>query len=227
MDHDLDQLLSHPGVTIPDQFPADWSLADLQRHLGGIPLDRVRLFPSPGYATEEHLVQIAEHEGRLYELYEGVLVEKPRGRRESLVAERARGALAGFVRPQGLGEVLGPHTLLRIGRGTVARPDAAVVGRDRGSPATADRGTARPVVPDLVLEVRTPAHTEQELATKRNRYFAAGVRAVWIVDPSRRHAVSQETSSPAAEIPGDGLLDGGDLLPGFRLSLEMLFAPAG
>ena len=60
-------------------LPAEWSLADLQEHLGGIPAERIRLFPPPGYATEEDVIQAAECEGRLCELEDGILVEKPMG----------------------------------------------------------------------------------------------------------------------------------------------------
>ena len=65
--------------TVPRDWPSDWSLADLQQHLGGIPAERIRLVPAPGCATEQDLVEIAVHEDRLYELDDGVLVEKSTG----------------------------------------------------------------------------------------------------------------------------------------------------
>ncbi len=40
-------------LTLQASFPADWTLADLQDHLGGVPLERIRMVPPPGYATEE------------------------------------------------------------------------------------------------------------------------------------------------------------------------------
>ena len=56
-------------------FPAYWSLADLQNHLG-VPAERIRAFPQPGTATEADVERIESSEGRLYELNNGVLVEK-------------------------------------------------------------------------------------------------------------------------------------------------------
>ena len=32
-------------------LPIEWNLADLRRHLGGVPLARIRLYPPPGMAT--------------------------------------------------------------------------------------------------------------------------------------------------------------------------------
>ena len=58
-------------------MPSDWSLADLMHHLGDVPLERIRLNPPPGYATEEDVLRIEASEDRLYELEDGVLVEKP------------------------------------------------------------------------------------------------------------------------------------------------------
>src|SRR4051812_31126354 len=60
----------------PAAFPANWSLADLQAHLGGVPAGRIRLFPAPGTATEEDALWLEDHEDRLCELVDGVLVEK-------------------------------------------------------------------------------------------------------------------------------------------------------
>ena len=74
------------SVTLQAQLPANWSIADLQKHLGDIPLQRIRLFPPPGFATEEDVIQIEARENRLYELEDGILVEKPMGWYESLIA---------------------------------------------------------------------------------------------------------------------------------------------
>jgi hypothetical protein len=32
----------------PTLLPAEWSIADLQTHLGGVPPERIRLYPPPG-----------------------------------------------------------------------------------------------------------------------------------------------------------------------------------
>ena len=89
-------------VTFPQlpasQLPTDWTLADLQRHFGGIPLQRIRLVPPPGYGTENDVIEIEARENRLCELENGVLVEKPMGWYESLIAPRRRPALNTAIR---------------------------------------------------------------------------------------------------------------------------------
>ena len=50
---------ANPGslLTLQTEIPSDWTLADLQERLGGIPAQRIRLFPPPGCATEDHVIE--------------------------------------------------------------------------------------------------------------------------------------------------------------------------
>ena len=84
--------------TLTSVWPSGWSLADLQQHLGGIPAERIRLVPSPGYATEQDLVEMAEQEDRLYELEDGVLVEKPMGWQEAILATLLSAEIAVYLK---------------------------------------------------------------------------------------------------------------------------------
>ncbi|HEV3258100.1 MAG TPA: hypothetical protein VG013_14540, partial [Gemmataceae bacterium] len=62
------------------------TFADLLRQLGDIPPERIRLQPPPGQATEEDVIASKDRIGRLCELLDGVLVEKPMGYFESRLA---------------------------------------------------------------------------------------------------------------------------------------------
>ncbi len=64
----------------------NWSLADLHRHLGGIPLNRIRGNPAPGGASVQDVAAIQRNSGRLYELIDCILVEKTTGYYESRLA---------------------------------------------------------------------------------------------------------------------------------------------
>src|SRR5262249_23490903 len=71
-----------PMTTIQLPFPREWSVDDLIRHLA-VPASRIRLTPPPGTAVEDDVLRIQREEGRLCELIDGVLVEKPMGYQES------------------------------------------------------------------------------------------------------------------------------------------------
>lgn len=62
------------------------TLADLVQRLGDVPLDRIRAYPAPGTATEADLVDDSRDNKKLCELADGVLVLKPMGYDESLLA---------------------------------------------------------------------------------------------------------------------------------------------
>ena len=53
--------------------------ADLLERFGPMPDGRIRTNPPPGTATEQDVIDIEARESRLYELVDGVLVEKTVG----------------------------------------------------------------------------------------------------------------------------------------------------
>jgi hypothetical protein len=62
------------------------TLADVLLQLGGISPRRIRFHPAPGTATEQDVIKIRDRERRLFELVDGVLVEKVMGYWESALA---------------------------------------------------------------------------------------------------------------------------------------------
>ncbi|MCR4415016.1 MAG: Uma2 family endonuclease, partial [Thermoguttaceae bacterium] len=69
-------------------------------------------------------------------------------------------------------------------------------------------------------------NTEQEMRQKVGEYFKAGARRVWIVDPASRTARIFTSPRRFTLVDENGLLDAGDLLPGFKLTLREWFARA-
>ncbi|HEU0067756.1 MAG TPA: Uma2 family endonuclease [Nitrospiraceae bacterium] len=215
-----------PSLTLQAQFPSGWSLADLQRHLGGIPLERIRLVPPPGCATEEDVIQIEAQEDRLCELQEGILVEKPLGWYESLLAGLILTRLNVYLDSHDLGKALGADGSLKILHGIVKIPDVSFISWDRWPKQKLPRRPIPVLIPDLVVEVLSDTNTAAEMTDKLRTYFQAGVRLVWYIDPKTRTAKSYVHVDSGLEIAADGVLDGDDVLPGFRLSLPTLFAEA-
>jgi hypothetical protein len=52
-----------------------WTVADLYRRFGPIPFERIRQNPPPCSGTVDDVVRLNDHEDRLYELVDGILVE--------------------------------------------------------------------------------------------------------------------------------------------------------
>ena len=66
-------------------------------------------------------------------------------------------------------------------------------------------------------------NTDEEMDDKLQKYFQAGLRLVWYVYPETRSAKVYTSPHDVTEIDEGGFLEGGDVLPGFRLSLRELF----
>jgi hypothetical protein len=163
-----------PSPSIP-------TLADLLARLGGVAPSRVRYYPSPGTATEADVVEIEARENRLYELIDGVLVEKPIGFPESLVAGFILTALNNHVLPRKLGVVSGADGMMRLFPGLVRIPDVAYVSRQRLPGGRVPTDAVPDLVPDLAVEVLNESNTPAEMERKRREYFQTGVRLVWIL----------------------------------------------
>jgi Uma2 family endonuclease len=80
------------------------------------------------------------------------------------------------------------------------------------------------VAPDLAVEVLSAGNTKGEMDRKLRDYFAAGAGLVWYVDPRTRTARSFTSPEQCAVLNEAGWLSGGDVLPGYQLSLRELFA---
>lgn len=197
--------------------------ADLLAALGDVPPERVRLDPPPGTATERDLLRVIGETGRLYELFDGTLVEKPMGRPESFLAAELVFHLRTFLAADDLGFVTGPDDLIRLLPKQVRGPDVSFTSWLKRPDGTVDRDQISKVIPDLTVEVLSPSNSPGEIARKLGEYFNAGVRLVWVIDHRRETATAHTARDAAAVLDAAGVLDGGDVLPGFRLPLAGLF----
>ena len=138
----------------------------------------------------------AEH----YEIINGVIVETPRmGVYENWIAAILDHTLGPFARANGLGRV-STETMFNLEPGA--------------------RNNRRP---DLAVEVVSPSNKAVEIVTKTEEYFRAGVRLVWVVFPEEQFVQVWDSSSSCRVVRVGQSLEGGDVVPGFQLSLAELF----
>ncbi len=199
------------------------SLEDRLADLGGIAPSRLRAIPAPGSATLADLIEAQRTDDRLCELVDGTLVEKPMGWQESLLAMVLVRWLGDFLESAPLGVVTGPDGTTRLFDKTARAADVAFFSWERMPDGKLPTQPVPELVPDFVVEVLSAGNTRGEMARKRREYFQAGVRLVWMVDPqSRTVAVytDPESFSVATE---EEFIDGGDVLPGWKVDLGRLF----
>lgn len=205
----------------------DRTMADLLRRLGDVDPERVWLSPAPGQASEADVERILDTSDHLPELIDGTLVEKPEGFYEARLAALISYRIEQFLELHDLGITIGADGPVRLRGHNVRIPDTAFYSwrhfPERGLPS----GGVLHLPPDLVVEVLSPSNTAAEMERKVRDYFETGVRLVWIIDPPTMTAQMLRSPDEAVEVPPDGSLNGGDVLPGFSLSLRELFAKAG
>lgn len=202
------------------------TLADLLERLGNIPPDRVLLHPWPGTATEEDLLRLPKDVRRMCELIDGTLVVKAMGYPESVLAMVLVGFLREFLRGKKLAAVSGPDGHIRFFGDQVRMPDVAVLLRDKLPDGELPTEQICPIAPDLAVEVLSPGNTKKEMKRRVREFFDSGVRLVWILDPKKRKVRVYTSPDDDTEFKEDGTLDGGDVLPGFTVSIEEWFAEA-
>jgi Uma2 family endonuclease len=199
------------------------SIADLLEELGDIPASRVRLYPYPGTATEKDVIEIEARENRLYELVEGVLVEKAMGYRESLLAALLIHFLTEFALRHDLGIVAGADGTIQLAFKLVRIPDVAFVSWARLPNGEIPAEPIPALAPDLAIEVLSEGNTKREMERKLREYFAAGVRLVWYVEPKARAVRVYTAPDQETRLDESQTLDGGAVLPGFALPLGPFF----
>ena len=208
-------------------YPSHWTLADLQSHLGDIPAERIRMFPPPGYATEQELVRLQETKEALCELVDGVLVEKAVGAYESQLAMLIAYHLLDYLKSNRIGFVLGESGPVRTIVPQVRMPDVCFVRRSHFADGRfPKKQKVLPIAPDLAIEILSQSNTTKEMERKLDEYFQANTRLVWYIDPEAQTARVYTARDQFVEITGEQTLDGGDLLPGFSIKLADLFAEA-
>jgi Uma2 family endonuclease len=208
---------------VKDHFPTNWNMKDLLKYLGNISSSRIRLKPAPGTATEKDVIDIEQREDRLYELVEGVLVEKIMGAPESYLAMELGRLLGNFVADNDLGFLLGADGTIRLMPGLVRIPDICFTSWNRVPQHEVPFEAIPDLAPDLAIEVLSKGNTKGEMKRKLKEYFLAGVRLVWFVRPVERTVEVFTAPDQSSLVTVDQALDGGAVLPGFRLPLKQLF----
>jgi Uma2 family endonuclease len=199
------------------------NFGELLHSLGNIPPERVRLDPFPGEATKRDLIRMHSVHGKLYELIDGILVEKPMGHPEAYLALELGFFIRTYLATHDLGFCTGPDDLIEVMPDLVRGPDLCFVPWSKRPQRTVGSDAISSTIPDLAVEVLSPSNTRGEILRKLKEYFLGGVRLVWVIDPRKLTADVYTAPDKKTTLDASGTLDGGDVLPGFRLPLAKLF----
>jgi Uma2 family endonuclease len=166
----------------------------------------------------------ARYENRRAELIRGVVKEVPMpGAQHGRICIRVGRFLDEFADKHDLGRVMSNDTFIKLRRDpdTVRGADVCFVSYDRLPRGPIPRGLLD-VVPELVVEVRSPSDTWTDVIGKVLEYLAAGVTAVVVFNPDRQ-AVAVYRTADEEQFTIEQDLTIPDLLPGFAVPVRKLF----
>ena len=174
--------------------------------------------------TAADLLQLYS-EGVRGELIQGVLCETlPSGGQHGEIIMNLGGELRNFIKPRRLGRLAGSDSGVWLDRepDTVREPDIAFISAEKIPQGTIIRGYYE-VIPDLVVEVKSPSDSRREVYDKARMWLSFGVRLVWTLFPEEREVNVHSENAPMSRLTDADTLDGGDILPGFTYKVSDIF----
>ena len=177
----------------------------------------------PALQTAEDLERLSA-QGFRYELIKGELHERAfAGGLQGSIASRLFFYVGSIIIPENLGMTFAAGTGFLVERNpdTVLAPDFAFVAEGRLPNPLPDGYVA--LVPDIVLQTRSPNDTRQEVADKVAQWLELGVRLVWELNPQTRILTVHGAGQPPQVLGENDTLDGGDVLPGLSVPIARLF----
>lgn len=173
------------------------------------------------------ITQRAENQDKRFELVDGVMVEMAGGTGgdHGEVTHQIGRLVGNHVADHRLGRMTAAETCYVLwknpsGKDTVRCPDAGFVTMER-APKPFAPGYI-PFAPDFAVEVVSPSNDATEIHNKVLDYLRYGTRLVWVVYPDSR-TVFVHTQSGSKILTVEDTLDGGDVLPGFKLAVKDIF----
>ncbi len=178
----------------------------------------------PKPLTSDDLLRLYS-EGVRGELVRGELCETtPSGGEHGEIVMNLGFMLGTFIRPRRLGRIAGSDTgvLLECNPDTVREPDLLFVSAEK-LPLDVRVTGYYEVVPDLVVDVKSPSDSRREVYDKARMWQSFGVRLVLAVFPDTRSIDVHSKDGSTTTLYEDDTLYGGEALPGFSCSVKAIF----
>jgi Uma2 family endonuclease len=176
--------------------------------------------PIPDLMTAEQ-IEALYLPGKSTELIRGhLVVREPPSTHHGRIAATLCYFVTDFVRRHRLGSVFAQDTGFKIESNpdTVRAPAIAFLAEARSSQVP-NRGYAQ-LAPDLIAEIVSPDDSPGEVLAKVGDWLEAGVTLVWVIDPRREEARVYRGDGSVAIIGKESVIDGEDVLPGFKCHLK-------
>ena len=169
------------------------------------------------------------------ELREGkIIIMTPSDIVSDEIGVRLSTLLSNWVYSRNSGRVLGASAGFRLPNGDLLSPDVSFVSRERLKRIPR---TYMPVVPELIVEIKSSTDRIRELEQKIALFIRQGVQVSLLIDPDKRtvrtyranslrqDAEGEEVIFPTTILKDEDTLTIPDLFPGWELPVASLWPP--
>lgn len=185
---------------------------------------------SPNYLSHKKMYTYQDYlelpeDGKHYEVINGELIMTPAPFTiHQKVSANIVGELRPFVKKHQKGEVLYAPVDVVLSENNVVQPDILFIAEKHANIITEKNITG---VPDLIIEILSPATGYYDLIEKKEIYEKFGVREYWIVDPKKQwveiYINEGNKFTLNQHVDKKGML-ASLVLERFQISLENIFA---
>ncbi|MBI5667203.1 MAG: Uma2 family endonuclease [Chloroflexi bacterium] len=171
-------------------------------------------------AEFEQFINLPENADKIFEYVAGEIIEVPSNPLSSEIAMLVGTEIRIYLKHNDIGHVTGEAGGYHV-FGERYAPDVAFISYARQPELPYDQ-QCNPNPPELAVEVISPSDSPESLRIKIANYLAAGT-VVWVFNPVARNVEVYVPGQPVRVVGIDGILDGGDILPGFKLAVKDIF----
>jgi Uma2 family endonuclease len=184
----------------------------------------------PGLMTTEQLLALPD-DGKQRWLIRGELREKEMTRRnyghsriEAKIAYLLRHWIGGQSGARGTVVVGEAGVRLSRNPDTIVGVDVAYISAETVA-SNPDEAKFLDAIPVLVVEVLSPSDKQEEITEKVEQYLDAGVKVVWLVEPTFKTVTVYRADSKPRLFNADETIGADPDLPGFVVPVEEVFLP--
>ncbi len=128
--------------------------------------------------------------------------------------------LGNWVKQDGTGKGFDSSTGFTLPNKATVSPDISWIKLDRWNALSKEQRTKfAPIVPDFVVELRSPSDSLKDLQKKMQQYMDNGVRLGWLIDRKQRRVYVYRPGVAAQQLDNPETVSGDPELPGFVLKL--------
>ncbi|MDF5726434.1 MAG: Uma2 family endonuclease [Rhizonema sp. PD37] len=124
-----------------------------------------------------------------------------------------------------LGKAFDSSTGFKLPNGATRSPDASWIKMERWDALTAQQKKKfLPLCPDFVVELVSETDDVEDTQSKMQEYLAIGLQLGWLINPQDQQVEIYRPNQVPEVLQSPTSLSGEDVLPGFILNLQPIFA---